>query len=174
MTPLADQMAMYAAYHRDRRNRATHFIGVPAIAFAILIPMAWLVIDLGTVRVSLAMIFTGAVLLYYLRLDWRLAFASAPLFVPMLVAAEWVASQGLATALWTFGVGFIGGWVLQLLGHAWEGRRPALVDNLMQIFVAPLFLIVEVAQMLGLRHDLGRAVAERIPAHLPQRKRSHG
>ena len=25
------QMAMYTSYHRDSRNRATHFIGIPAI-----------------------------------------------------------------------------------------------------------------------------------------------
>src|SRR3546814_17603312 len=35
------QMAMYSAYHRDARNRATHFIGIPAIVFAIFIPLHW-------------------------------------------------------------------------------------------------------------------------------------
>src|SRR3546814_7045424 len=35
------QMARYSAYHRDARNRATHFIGIPAIVFAIFIPLHW-------------------------------------------------------------------------------------------------------------------------------------
>ncbi len=30
-----DQLANYAAYHRDRRNIATHLIGVPMIVFAV-------------------------------------------------------------------------------------------------------------------------------------------
>ena len=32
-----DQLANYAAYHRDRRNIATHLIGVPMIVFAVVI-----------------------------------------------------------------------------------------------------------------------------------------
>lgn len=168
MKPLAEQMAMYAAYHRDPRNRATHFIGVPAIAFAILIPMAWASVRLGDARISLAMVFTAAVLIYYLALDRPLAVASAILFLPLLVAAEWVAGQGTATGLWTFAAFFVGGWIFQLLGHVWEGRKPALADNLMQIFVAPLFLMVEAAQLLGLRRDLQVAVAARMPAYLPR------
>ncbi len=167
MKPLAEQMAMYAAYHRNPRNRATHFIGVPAIAFAILIPMAWASVWLGDARISLAMVFTVGVLIYYLALDRPLALASAILFIPMLIAAEWVAAQGKATGLWTFAAFFVGGWVFQLLGHVWEGRKPALADNLMQIFVAPLFLMVEAAQLLGLRRDLQTAVAARLPAYLP-------
>jgi uncharacterized membrane protein YGL010W len=42
---------------------------------------------------------------------------------------------------------------LQLLGHYFEGRRP-VVDNIRQLFVAPLFLIVEVFAMLRWRRDL--------------------
>jgi len=168
MKPLVEQMAMYAAYHRNPRNRATHFIGVPAIAFAILIPMAWASVTLGGMRISLAMAFTAGVLIYYLSLDRPLAVASAILFIPMLFVAEWVAAHGTATGLWTFAAFFVGGWVFQLLGHVWEGRKPALADNLMQIFVAPLFLIVEAAQLLGLRRDLQAAVADRMPAYLPR------
>lgn len=174
MTPLFEQMAMYAAYHCDGRNRATHFVGVPAIAFAILIPMAWVAVTLGDVRISLALVFTAVVLGYYIRLDWPLALASAVLFIPMLVAAEWIAAQGTATGLWTFAAFFVGGWAFQLLGHVWEGRKPALADNLMQIFIAPLFLMVEVAQMLGFRRDLQAKVAARMPAYLPGRETLSG
>ncbi len=30
-----DQLSNYAAYHRDRRNIATHLVGVPMIVFAV-------------------------------------------------------------------------------------------------------------------------------------------
>ncbi len=59
-------MAVYAAYHRNRWNGLTHFIGVPAIIFAILIPMSW--VSLGE-DLSLAHLFLGAVLAYYFLLD---------------------------------------------------------------------------------------------------------
>ena len=41
-----------------------------------------------------------------------------------------------------------------MLGHAIEGRRPALADNLLQVFNAPLFLTAEVLFLFGLRQDL--------------------
>src|SRR3954467_7463764 len=40
MKPLAEQMAIYAAYHQDARNKATHFVGVPLIMLSLLIPLS--------------------------------------------------------------------------------------------------------------------------------------
>ena len=40
------------------------------------------------------------------------------------------------------------------MGHVFEGRRPALSDNLFQIFIAPVFLVAEVFFALGLKPDL--------------------
>ena len=42
--PALDLMTQYAAYHRDRRNITTHFIGIPLIAKTISgMPMKWVV-----------------------------------------------------------------------------------------------------------------------------------
>ncbi len=35
MKTLVDQLAQYADYHRDRRNIATHFVGIPMIVLAV-------------------------------------------------------------------------------------------------------------------------------------------
>lgn len=164
---LVDQMAMYSAYHRDARNRATHFLGVPAIAFSILIPMAWVRLDAGDVSLSLAMAFTLAVLVFYLWMDRALAFATTAVYLPILLVAEWVGAQSLAFGGIVFAVFFIGGWIVQLIGHAFEGRKPALLDNLAQIFIAPVFLTAEVLIAVGLKHDLHAAVEARMPAYLP-------
>ena len=53
-----------------------------------------------------------------------------------------------------FAVLFVGGWILQLVGHGFEGRKPALADNLFQIFVAPIFLAAEVFFALGYKPQL--------------------
>ena len=75
MKSLEDQMAFYAAYHQDARNKATHFVGVPLIMLSLFIPLAWLRVDLGAVTLSAAMIFAAVVLVYYLLLDLPLGFA---------------------------------------------------------------------------------------------------
>ena len=154
-----EQMSIYAAYHRDRRNKATHFVGVPAIVFAILIPMSW--VDFG-VGVNLARVFVAAVLIYYFVLDVPLAAAAAVAVAALLFAAEQVAAgSALAGWIW-FGTFFAGGWAFQLVGHAFEGRKPALADNLFQIFVAPIFLVAEVFFALGLKHDVRKKIEERL------------
>ena len=60
-------MSFYGAYHRDMRNRLTHFIGVPAIMFAILLAAGWLRTDVASLTVSAAMPLAAAVLIYYFR-----------------------------------------------------------------------------------------------------------
>jgi uncharacterized membrane protein YGL010W len=154
MKTLEQQMAFYAAYHRNRWNKATHFIGVPLIIFAILIPMAWLRLP-GTAGFDLtaAMLFAVVVLAYYFALDVPLALAMTAFIVPVLWCADWVARLPWQTGLAVFAAAFIGGWILQLVGHGFEGRKPALADNLFQIFVAPIFLAAEAAFALGLRHE---------------------
>jgi uncharacterized membrane protein YGL010W len=62
------------------------------------------------------------------------------------------------TSLYIFPATFIGGWIIQLIGHYFEGKRPALADNVMQIFNAPLFLTVEVLFLLGFRRELKERV----------------
>lgn len=158
MKTLEQQMAVYTAYHRDPWNRLTHFVGVPVIIFSILIPMAWLRLLLGGVEITGAALFVAAVLVYYYLLDVPLAIAMTAFIVPVTYFAEWVARMPWQTGLTAFLATFVGGWALQLVGHVFEGRRPALADNLLQIFVAPIFLVAETAFALGLRRGTREAV----------------
>ena len=160
MKTLDQQMAVYAAYHRNRWNRLTHFIGVPAIIFAILIPMSW--VSLGE-DLSLAHLFLGAVLAYYFLLDVPLALATAVAVGALFLAAKLAAGTGIASGWIWSGAFFVGGWVFQLVGHVFEGRRPALSDNLFQIFIAPIFLVAEVFFALGLKREVQRKIEERLP-----------
>ena len=75
MKTLEEQMSFYAAYHQDARNKATHFIGVPAIMLSLMIPLAWVRIDAGGVTLTAAMVFAAMLLIYYFMLDVPLALA---------------------------------------------------------------------------------------------------
>lgn len=158
---LVDQMGMYAAYHRDRRNKATHFVGVPAIVLGILVPLAWARIEVGGTSLSAALGFVLAMLCIYIWLDRVVAFATAAAVLPMLAVAEWIAGLGVQAGGIVAAVLFVGGWIVQLVGHAFEGRKPALVDNLLQVFIAPIFLAAEILFAVGLKRDLATAVEAR-------------
>ena len=161
MKTLEDQMSTYAAYHQDARNKATHFIGVPAIVFSLMIPLGWMRADMGGGALSAAMVVTGILFLYYLVLDIPLGLAMGAVFALMLWAAEPLSQASLGVSLTWFLLLFVGGWALQLWGHVYEGRKPALVDNLFQIFVAPIFLAAEVFFALGYKPGLHQAVQRR-------------
>ena len=45
---------------------------------------------------------------------------------------------------------FVAGWILQFVGHAIEGNRPAFFQNPVYFFVAPWWLVQRVARAVGL------------------------
>ena len=161
MRTLADQMSTYAAYHQDARNKATHFVGVPVIILSLFIPLAWLRIPLGEFELTGAMLFAGIVVAYYFALDIPLALAMLATTGLLVWAGDAVAGLGYKAGLAWFFLLFAGGWALQLVGHVYEGRKPALVDNLFQIFVAPVFLAAEVFFALGYKPGLHEEVQRR-------------
>ncbi len=158
---LEEQMSFYAAYHQDARNKATHFLGVPMIIVSLFIPLALLRVDLGGFVLTGATVFAAVVLIYYVFLDALLALATAIFTATLLLGAHWIVAQGPLATWVAFGVLFVGGWVIQLVGHAFEGRKPALADNLFQIFIAPIFLCAELFFALGYKPKLHAAVQER-------------
>jgi len=158
---LEDQMSFYAAYHQDARNKATHFIGVPLIAFSLMIPLGWLRMDVGGFPLSAALVVSAVLLLYYLVLDVPLGLAMCAVFALMLWGAEPLSLAPIMTSLGWFLALFVVGWALQLWGHVYEGRKPALVDNLFQVFVAPIFLAAEVFFALGYKPKLHEAAQRR-------------
>jgi uncharacterized membrane protein YGL010W len=158
MKSIEDQMGFYAAYHQDRRNKATHFVGVPAITFSLMIVLGWLRADVAGFPLSAALVVSAILLAYYLVLDLPLGLAMIAVFGLMLWGADILAQAPFPVGLTWFLVMFIGGWALQLWGHVFEGRKPALADNLFQIFVAPIFLAAEVFFALGYKPALHREV----------------
>lgn len=165
-TLFVEQMAMYTAYHRDFRNRLTHFVGVPSIAFSLLVPLAWLgLFDIGFYTVSAATLFAGAVMAFWIASNVPLGLTTTIVYLPLIFIADAVAGLDRTTGWIIFAIFFVGGWIIQLVGHAFEGRKPALVDNIVQIFIAPVFLVTEIAVALGLCGELHREVLARSAAY---------
>jgi uncharacterized membrane protein YGL010W len=161
MQTLEQQMSFYAAYHQDARNKATHFVGVPMIIFGLFIALGWARVEVGGVTLTAAMLLAAVVLVWYFLLDVPLALAMLVLNAGLLYLADLISVQPVGTGLVWFLVFFGGGWVIQLIGHVFEGRKPALVDNFFQIFVAPIFLAAEMFFALGYKPALHAAVQKR-------------
>jgi uncharacterized membrane protein YGL010W len=162
MGALTDVLASYGRFHRDPRNRLTHYFGVPAIIYSILIAAAMYAVPVFGVRIGLDRILVAIASLAYVALDLRFGLALAVALTLLAAAAEATATIGASGAWAAACIVFVFGWALQLLGHRLEGNRPALLTNLAQVFVAPLFLVAELGFALGLRRTLHAAVRERV------------
>jgi len=160
MKTLEEQMSFYQRYHRNPKNKLTHFLGVPLIMFSLFVLLGLARIEIGGISISAASVLAVAVLGYYFRLDAALALAMTVFTGVLLIAAHRVAAEGTPAALIVFAACFAGGWILQLIGHAFEGKRPALVDNFLQIFIAPIFLMAEVFFALGYKRDIAERVEQ--------------
>jgi uncharacterized membrane protein YGL010W len=154
MSTIAELMSGYYCYHTKTITRITHFIGVPAIIFAIQILLCYYHVW----SLSLAWVGACALLIYYLFLDTTLALTTAIFLLPLTYLVGMVAHQRFALGI--FFLTFTGGWLAQLSGHYYEGKRPALTDNFLQIFVAPIFLVAEFLFLLGFRRHLQKQVME--------------
>lgn len=161
MKTLIDQLSNYASYHRDPRNIGTHFVGVPMIVVAVSVLLSRPALELGGITLSPALV--GAVLLalYYLRLARGLGLLMTALLAACVVVGAWAAALDTAAWLGT-GIGlFVVGWIIQFIGHFWEGRKPAFVDDIMGLFIGPLFVVAEALFLLGLLAEVRAAVESR-------------
>ncbi len=161
MKTLLDQLSNYADYHRSERNITTHLIGVPMIVLALMVVLsrpAWVVNELA---LSPAVFIVVVLLLYYLRLHIVMGLIMSALLVSGLFLSAWVAT--LDDAIWlAAGVGgFLLGWVIQFVGHYFEGRKPAFFDDVMGLAIGPLFVLAEVLFKLGLFSELAQEVENR-------------
>lgn len=161
MKSLVDHLAQYAAYHRDSRNIITHVIGIPMIVVAVAILLSRPSFALFEWSLSPAVLVAVAGALFYLRLDLRFGAVMTVLLALCGLAGQVLAAK--STGVWLgWGLGlFLIGWIIQFVGHYYEGRKPAFVDDVMGLAVGPLFIVAEIAFWLGLRDDVRRVVEER-------------
>jgi len=161
MRTLTDQLAQYAAYHRDRRNIATHFMGIPLIVIALAVLLsrpAWTFAALPF-SVSQAWVLFGLSVLYYFVLDVPLGLMMTAVSLMCVACGAWLAAQ--STGVWlTSGIGlFVIGWVFQFVGHAaYEHRKPAFVDDVIGLLIGPLFVLAETLFAFGWRPALRAAI----------------
>lgn len=150
MNPSTVLLVHYARYHRDPRNIATHYVGIPLIVFAIGVLLARGQFSLAGLPLSAALLLWLLAALWYLRQGTTVVTLATIAVTGALVAlAHPFAQAALATWL---GVGlgsFIVGWAFQLVGHVWEGRKPAFVDDIRGLLVGPMFVTAEVWFALG-------------------------
>ena len=139
-------------------NVLTHALGIPLIVLALEVLLARPALPLAGVALTPAIVASAAAAVWYLWLDLKMGLLMTGLLALFVAVGSQIAQ--LSTGAWLgLGLGlFLVGWVLQFLGHHYEGRKPAFVDDVRSFLVGPLFMVAEGLFALGLLGDLRRQV----------------
>lgn len=154
----------YGTYHKAAWNKMLHRIGIPLIVFSLLGMLARASVVVGSLRIDAAGVLIALAFLFYLSLDTLLAFATFAGAVLFYLSAR---ELPLAANVMLF----LGGWILQFIGHAlFERRSPAFLRNGVHLLVGPLWIIDEVTgRSRRRRSKAGEKVAHEVsgprPAH---------
>ena len=151
MRPAIELLTQYARYHRDQRNIASHFIGVPMIVFAVGVLLAHPSFSIAGLVLTPAWLIFGALAVWYLtRGNLVLGLAGTAVVGVLLLLGHRLVATGSLLAGFAWGVGFFFvGWAIQFIGHWYEGKKPAFVDDIVGLVVAPLFITAEALFALG-------------------------
>ena len=157
--PAVDLLGQYAEYHRDRRNIVSHFVGVPMIVFGVGVLLAgWSFGVAGLVLTPAWLVFALVALWYLTRGHLGIGVASTVGVGLLIVLAHQVHQVGYGHWL-VWGLGFfVVGWVIQFIGHYYEGKKPAFADDIVGLLVGPMFVVLEMLAPLGLFKGLMQRV----------------
>jgi len=163
MRKATELMVQYAAYHRDRRNITTHFVGIPLIVFAVGVLLGRPSIAVGGLQLTPAWVLWTVSALWYLTRGHLVLGAAVSAATGVLILLAQPVAAGTTASWLTWGVAsFVVGWVLQFVGHYYEGRKPAFVDDMVGLLVGPMFVTGEVLFALGLCKPLAEEIERRV------------
>ncbi|PVI00473.1 DUF962-domain-containing protein [Periconia macrospinosa] len=174
---LKKNLIFYGAYHREPTNVAIHIACVPLLlgtGFVLgtntpALRTPGLLSKVG-LPLNLASIASLTYTSLYLALSPNAAGVGvAPIILSSATLANLLPEFYDRTKLNTIAASVhVISWILQFVGHGkFEGRKPALLDNLVQaLFLAPLFVWYEVLFKLGFYKGLQKEVEAGIEAEV--------
>lgn len=160
---LIEQLSIYQSYHTKQITKITHYIGVPALIFAGMILFGWIHISVPNLfSINVTWVLLATLIIFYFTLDFLLGAGLAVILILMAVIAEFFSQPAIdKLGVITFLFFLITGVIAQFIGHIYEKKKPAFMQSMLQILIAPLFLFAEVMFSLGWQKDLQEKIRNR-------------
>jgi len=181
---LESNFIFYASYHHDKWNKLIHILCVwpilwTGLVFSEYVPYEWktapaILTSFHPANLSFALVLIYAS--FYIIFDQKAGtFAAFVLFLCLVTSRKFflTAESNYGYPAWAIALAIhIAGWVAEFFGHGhFEGRSPALLDNLLQAFLmAPFFVLLEVLFMFGYRKDFHQKVERIVMKNVAQFK----
>ncbi|KAA8906400.1 hypothetical protein FN846DRAFT_948744 [Sphaerosporella brunnea] len=153
---LEQHLVFYGTYHTHPKNVLIHIIFVPVLMFTLMSILANIPLSTSNVYLNASTLLSSIYAVLYILMEP----VAGSLLAPYVVAQSLVGTY--CVQRWDGGFNRLAAavqvisWISQFVGHGvFERRAPALLDNLVQaLFLAPLFVWLEVLFMLGYRPEL--------------------
>ncbi len=142
------QLTDYEEHHRSAANKWTHYFGIPLIVIGI-INFLWHVplvaVTEGytlTLAEPVILLFAG----FYAFMHVGMGAAMLGFFAILFGLAVLIGNIWIALGL------FVGGWILQFVGHGvFEKRSPAFTKNLLHLLIGPMWIVNNALGKVGIR-----------------------
>lgn len=177
---LERHLVFYGSYHNNAVNIGIHMVCVPIILMTsfllaansgVLVPLPpYLTLE----YLPLNMCTIGSIIWggFYVLMEPVAGSLLCAICLGMAAADNYFYSVDAKTSTTIAGGIFAVAWILQFLGHGkFEGRAPALLDNLMQaLLLAPLFVWLELLFFFGYRKELKDRVDKQVEKNIAKFK----
>ena len=145
---------LYGDSHRNKTNKAIHFVCVPGIYFTIMgllwaipVPAAFAAIP----GLNWAVLATVPVLAFYLRLSVVVTLGMA-VFSALCFALLLAIERAGLSVLWLSTTLFVVLWIFQFIGHKVEGKKPSFFDDLQFLLIGPAWVMGFLLRKAGIRY----------------------
>jgi uncharacterized membrane protein YGL010W len=129
----------YGESHRNKVNKAIHWICVPLITWSVLAALwAWSPVA--------AWAGIGLALGFYAWLSLPIAAGMVAVLALMVLPLPLLGSDALTAAV----IVFVLAWIGQFIGHVIEGKKPSFFEDVKFLMVGPAWLLGFVYRRLGI------------------------
>jgi len=150
---------LYAESHRNKTNKAIHWICIPLILLASIGLISSVPHPFGDVSPFLnwASMAWALCLVFYFRLSWTVGVGMALVGTACFAINAGIVAAGLSLPVASAAI-FFCAWVAQFIGHKIEGEKPSFFQDLQFLLVGPAWLLQFVFKRVGIPVET-RAVA---------------
>ena len=138
------ELEFYKKYHNNNINKWIHFFCIPMIIMSIILLLNnyYIINESSTKKIVYKIKLSSAIIfiyiIAYLNLSLEIGLTMTIYFIVIKTFSNYIISNYNHYLISKYL--FIFGWLFQFIGHYIEGKKPALIDSLIQsFFQAPLF-----------------------------------
>ena len=161
MRKIDSLLSQYAESHQTKFNKSVHYFCVPAIFFSLvglisMIPTSEFLTNIVPeylapfMHLGTLLIILGS--LYYLKLSLPLFFAMLTFSILVLIGI-YALQQTSVIPFWTIMLGlFIFSWIIQLIGHKHEGKKPSFIKDIQFLMIGPAWTMSHIFDALKIKY----------------------